>query len=509
MSDTNMTHSASNSGADNGPEFDNAPQFNNALQFNNSYEQQLSGFYTPLQPTPLQGARLLYHSEPLAQELELDVSWFSAPKSAVWAGERVLPGMKPLAQVYSGHQFGMWAGQLGDGRGILLGEQQLSDGRSMDWHLKGAGLTPYSRMGDGRAVLRSVIREFLASEALHHLGIPTSRALTIVTSDHPVYREQAERGAMLLRVAESHVRFGHFEHFYYRQQPAQVKQLADYVIARHWPQWAGQEDGYLLWFTDVVKRTARLMAHWQTVGFAHGVMNTDNMSILGITMDYGPFGFLDDYDPGYICNHSDHQGRYAFDNQPAVALWNLHRLGQALSDLLSAEQLQQGLAAYEPELMAAYGQQMRAKLGFSQSDSQDNDVLTGFLSLMIKEKRDYTRSFRLLSEVEMQSSHSALRDDFIDRAAFDSWYRRYRARLQQESIDDAERQQLMKAVNPHYILRNYLAQLAIDSAEKDDIQPLQRLHQALQQPFADNPEFNDLAALPPDWGKHLEISCSS
>ncbi|AJJ09685.1 hypothetical protein CH64_729 [Yersinia rohdei] len=509
MSDTNMIHSASNSGADNGPEFDNAPQFNNALQFNNSYEQQLSGFYTPLQPTPLQGARLLYHSEPLAQELELDASWFSAPKSAVWAGERVLPGMKPLAQVYSGHQFGMWAGQLGDGRGILLGEQQLSDGRSMDWHLKGAGLTPYSRMGDGRAVLRSVIREFLASEALHHLGIPTSRALTIVTSDHPVYREQAERGAMLLRVAESHVRFGHFEHFYYRQQPAQVKQLADYVIARHWPQWAGQEDGYLLWFTDVVKRTARLMAHWQTVGFAHGVMNTDNMSILGITMDYGPFGFLDDYDPGYICNHSDHQGRYAFDNQPAVALWNLHRLGQALSDLLSAEQLQQGLAAYEPELMAAYGQQMRAKLGFSQSDSQDNDVLTGFLSLMIKEKRDYTRSFRLLSEVEMQSSHSALRDDFIDRAAFDSWYRRYRARLQQESIDDAERQQLMKAVNPHYILRNYLAQLAIDSAEKDDIQPLQRLHQALQQPFADNPEFNDLAALPPDWGKHLEISCSS
>ncbi|EEQ04327.1 hypothetical protein yrohd0001_27760 [Yersinia rohdei ATCC 43380] len=504
-----MIHSASNSGADNGPEFDNAPQFNNALQFNNSYEQQLSGFYTPLQPTPLQGARLLYHSEPLAQELELDASWFSAPKSAVWAGERVLPGMKPLAQVYSGHQFGMWAGQLGDGRGILLGEQQLSDGRSMDWHLKGAGLTPYSRMGDGRAVLRSVIREFLASEALHHLGIPTSRALTIVTSDHPVYREQAERGAMLLRVAESHVRFGHFEHFYYRQQPAQVKQLADYVIARHWPQWAGQEDGYLLWFTDVVKRTARLMAHWQTVGFAHGVMNTDNMSILGITMDYGPFGFLDDYDPGYICNHSDHQGRYAFDNQPAVALWNLHRLGQALSDLLSAEQLQQGLAAYEPELMAAYGQQMRAKLGFSQSDSQDNDVLTGFLSLMIKEKRDYTRSFRLLSEVEMQSSHSALRDDFIDRAAFDSWYRRYRARLQQESIDDAERQQLMKAVNPHYILRNYLAQLAIDSAEKDDIQPLQRLHQALQQPFADNPEFNDLAALPPDWGKHLEISCSS
>ncbi len=364
-------------------------------------------------------------------------------------------------------------------------------------------------MGDGRAVLRSVVREFLASEALHHLGVPTSRALTIVTSDHPVYREQAERGAMLLRVAESHVRFGHFEHFYYRQQPAQVKQLADYVIARHWPQWVGQEECYLLWFTDVVKRTARLMAHWQTIGFAHGVMNTDNMSILGITMDYGPFGFLDDYVPDYICNHSDHQGRYAFDNQPAVALWNLHRLGQALSGLLSTTQLQQALEAYEPELMAAYGQQMRAKLGFFESDSQDNELLTGLLSLMIKEGRDYTRTFRLLSEVETHSALSPLRDDFIGRAAFDSWYSRYRARLQQEQIDDAQRQQAMRAVNPKYILRNYLAQLAIDHAEKDDIQPLQRLHQALQQPFAEQPELNDLAALPPDWGKHLEISCSS
>ncbi|AHM74205.1 protein adenylyltransferase SelO [Yersinia hibernica] len=481
----------------------------NTPQFANSYGQQLSGFYTHLPPTPLKGARLLYHSEPLARELGLDESWFRAPKTAVWAGEALLAGMAPLAQVYSGHQFGQWAGQLGDGRGILLGEQQLGDGRHMDWHLKGAGLTPYSRMGDGRAVLRSVVREFLASEALHHLGIPTSRALTIVTSDHPVYREQAERGAMLLRVAESHVRFGHFEHFYYRQQPAQVKQLADYVIARHWPHLSGQEECYWLWFTEVVKRTARLMAHWQTVGFAHGVMNTDNMSILGITMDYGPFGFLDDYVPGYICNHSDHQGRYAFDNQPAVALWNLHRLGQALSDLLTAAQLQQALAAYEPELMAAYGQQMRAKLGFFEHDSQDNDLLTGLLSLMIKEGRDYTRTFRLLSEVEIHSAHSPLRDDFIDRAAFDGWYRRYRARLQQESIDNAARQQSMKAVNPKYILRNYLAQLAIDSAQQDDIQPLQRLHQALQQPFADQPEFNDLAALPPDWGKHLEISCSS
>ncbi|BEM77425.1 UPF0061 protein [Serratia marcescens] len=478
-------------------------------QFDNAYYQQLPGFYTALNPTPLKDARLLYHSEPLARELGLDESWFSQDKTPIWAGESLLPGMQPLAQVYSGHQFGVWAGQLGDGRGILLGEQVLADGSHRDWHLKGAGLTPYSRMGDGRAVLRSVIREFLASEALHHLGIPTTRALTIVTSQQPVYREQPERGAMLMRVAESHVRFGHFEHFYYRKQPEQVRQLADFVIARHWPQLQDQAERYLLWFADVVERTARLIAHWQTVGFAHGVMNTDNMSILGVTIDYGPYGFLDDYQPGYICNHSDHQGRYAFDNQPAVALWNLHRLAQTLSGLMTTEQLQQALAAYEPALMRAYGEQMRAKLGFFTPTAQDNDVLTGLLSLMTQEGRDYTRTFRLLSDTEQQQAQSPLRDEFIDRAAFDAWYQQYRQRLQQEQVSDAERQRAMKAVNPRLILRNYLAQQAIEDAEQDDVGRLQRLHQALLRPFDDAPEYDDLAALPPDWGKHLEISCSS
>ncbi|OMQ27147.1 protein adenylyltransferase SelO [Serratia oryzae] len=478
-------------------------------QFNNTYHQQLPGFYTELNPTPLTGARLLYHSQPLARELGLDESWFTPENTPVWAGERLLPGMQPLAQVYSGHQFGAWAGQLGDGRGILLGEQQLADGRSMDWHLKGAGLTPYSRMGDGRAVLRSVIREFLASEALHHLGIPTTRALTIVTSEQPVFREQPERGAMLLRVAESHIRFGHFEHFYYRRQPEQVKQLADFVIAHHWPQWHEETERYALWFTEVVERTARLMAHWQTVGFAHGVMNTDNMSILGLTLDFGPYGFLDDYQPNYICNHSDHQGRYAFDNQPAVGLWNLHRLAQTLSGLMTTEQLQTALAAYEPALMQAYGEQMRAKLGFFTPSEQDNELLTGLLSLMMQEGRDYTRTFRLLSDVEQWQAHSPLRDEFIDRAAFDRWYQRYRLRLQQEQVSDAERQLAMKAVNPKLILRNYLAQQAIEAAEQNDVSKLARLHQALLQPFADDPQYDDLAGLPPEWGKHLEISCSS
>ncbi|AHG22354.1 hypothetical protein Z042_24175 [Chania multitudinisentens RB-25] len=478
-------------------------------QFKNDYYQQLPGFYTELHPTPLKGARLLYHSQPLASELGLDESEFIAEKTAVWAGETLLPGMQPLAQVYSGHQFGAWAGQLGDGRGILLGEQQLADGRSMDWHLKGAGLTPYSRMGDGRAVLRSVVREFLASEALYHLGIPTTRALTIVTSEQPVFREQPERGAMLLRVAESHVRFGHFEHFYYSRQPAQVKQLADFVIAHHWPHWVEEKDRYSLWFTDVVERTARLIAHWQTVGFAHGVMNTDNMSILGITLDFGPYGFLDDYQPGYICNHSDHQGRYAFDNQPAIGLWNLHRLAQTLTGLMSTEQLQDALAAYEPALMQAYGEQMRAKLGFFTPSAQDNELLTSLLSLMAQEGRDYTRTFRLLSHVEQQQAQSPLCDEFVDRAMFDNWYQQYRQRLQQEQVSDAERQQAMKAANPALILRNYLAQQAIEAAEQDDVSKLARLHQALLKPFDDDSQYDDLAALPPDWGKHLEISCSS
>ncbi len=479
------------------------------MQFTNTWFNELPGFYTALNPTPLKNPRLLYYSQSLAQELGLDASWFSEDHVGLWSGAALLPGMQPLAQVYSGHQFGVWAGQLGDGRGILLGEQRLADGSKRDWHLKGAGLTPYSRMGDGRAVLRSTLREFLASEAMHHLGVPTSRALTVVTSDEPVYRESAERGAMLLRVAESHVRFGHFEHFFYSGEQQRVKQLADYVIAHHWPQLAAEPDAYLLWFSDVVKRTARLIAHWQSIGFAHGVMNTDNMSILGITLDYGPYGFLDDYQPDFICNHSDHQGRYAFDNQPVVGLWNLNRLAHALSALMSTEQLKTALAEYEPELMRAWGEKMRAKLGLLTAEKADNDILTGLLALMTKEGSDYSRTFRLLSATEQQQIRSPLRDEFIDREAFDQWYYGYRQRLLREERSDEERQQRMKAVNPAIILRNYLAQQAIEQAERDNISVLTRLHQALVRPFDDAPEYADLAQRAPDWGKKIVVSCSS
>lgn len=475
------------------------------LTFTNTWHDELPGFYSALRPQPLTNSRLLWHNRELAAELAIPETLFDSP--AVWGGETLLPGMAPLAQVYSGHQFGVWAGQLGDGRGILLGEQRLADGRKMDWHLKGAGLTPYSRMGDGRAVVRSTVREYLASEAMHYLGIPGTRALSIVTSDTPVRRETPERGAMLMRIAESHVRFGHFEHWYYRREPEKVQQLADYVIAHHWPHLVEDADRYALWFNDVVDRTASLIAHWQAVGFAHGVMNTDNMSILGLTIDYGPYGFLDDYQPGYICNHSDYQGRYAFDNQPAVGLWNLQRLAQTLSPFIEVDALNAALDRYQPALMRHYGRLMRSKLGFYTEQQDDNALLSGLTALMAREGSDWTRTFRLLSESEQASSASPLRDEFIDRAGFDAWFTDYRVRLARDGIDDGERQARMKRTNPSVVLRNWLAQRAIAGAELDDTTELARLIEALKNPWADRDD--DFSQRPPEWGKRLEVSCSS
>ncbi|WP_343554364.1 YdiU family protein [Pantoea sp.] len=479
------------------------------MQFSNSWQQELPGFYTALAPTPLEGGKLFYHNAPLAAEMGLDDALFNGDGHGVWSGRKLLPGMSPLAQVYSGHQFGVWAGQLGDGRGILLGEQQLANGRKLDWHLKGAGLTPYSRMGDGRAVIRSSVREFLASEALHHLGIPTTRALALSIGDEPVLRETQERGAMLMRIAESHLRFGHFEHFYYGGEQEKVRMLADYAIRHHWPQWQDDADRYLLWFTDIVKRTASLIAQWQSVGFAHGVMNTDNMSILGLTLDYGPYGFLDDYQPGYICNHSDYQGRYAFENQPMIGLWNLNRLAHALSGLLSTEQLKLALGQYETEMMRVWGEKMRAKLGLLTADANDNTILTGLLGLMTQERSDYTLTFRLLSDTQQQETRSPLRDEFIDRAAFDAWYDSYRQRLLQDQASDEQRQQVMKAANPTLVLRNYLAQQVIEEVEDGETAALEKLHLALQQPFSDTAVSAELRQRPPEWGKTLEVSCSS
>jgi len=410
---------------------------------------------------------------------------------------------------YTGHQFGVYNPDLGDGRGLLLGEVVNARSERWDLHLKGAGQTPYSRFGDGRAVLRSSIREYLGSEALHHLGIASTRALCIVGSDEPVQREKIERGAMILRLADSHIRFGHFEWLYHSKQHGLLKQLADYVVARHFPEYLGADKPYELFFAEVVRRTARLMAQWQLVGFAHGVMNTDNFSITGSTFDYGPYGFLDAYEPGFICNHTDQQGRYAWNRQPTVGLWNLNALAHGLTPLIGHDALVGILQGYEATLLETYAEGFHRKLGLRETRAEDQALTMGLLDLLMKNQVDYTRFFRALSHQPLAQEASPLRDDFLDRDGFDSWYGRYRERLLAENSEDGARQTLMLAANPKYILRNYLAQIAIDKAEAGDYSEVDRLLRLLRRPFAEQPDMESYAALPPDWGKHLEISCSS
>ena len=337
-------------------------------------------------------------------------------------------------------------------------------------------------------------------------------------SDEEVYRERIERGALLVRMAPSHVRFGSFEVFFHRQQHDRLRQLADYVIGHDFPQLRERPQPYLALLREVVQRTAALMAQWQLVGFAHGVMNTDNMSILGLTLDYGPFGFLDAYEPGFICNHSDYRGRYAFDQQPSIGLWNLTCLAQAMLPLLdaddgeaAAEQARDALAGYEPALIAAYSAGMRAKLGLRDAHEGDQALSAGLLNLMEANRIDYTTLFRDLAALRVadDSLDAGLRDRFIDRPGFDAWLADYRARLRHESGDDDARAAAMRAVNPRYILRNYLAQQAIERAEQGDYAEIDRLLALLSRPFDEQPGMQAYAQEPPDWGRVLEVSCSS
>jgi uncharacterized protein YdiU (UPF0061 family) len=350
---------------------------------------------------------------------------------------------------------------------------------------------------------------------MHGLGIPTTRALLMTGSKEEVYREQIESGAMLLRMAPSHVRFGSFELFYYRQQFEPIQQLADYVIEHHYPELIEHESKYLELFRQVTLRTADLIAQWQLVGFAHGVMNTDNMSILGLTLDYGPFGFLDAYQPGYICNHSDPYGRYAFDQQPTIGGWNLSRLGQALLPILEGAPEEAAAAAnailneYEPHLQQHYHQGMLRKLGLQTSCPEDQQLIDDLLQLLAANRIDYTRFFRGLCDFDETLEANPQRDEFIDRNAFDSWAKRYAERLLADVSRREVRQLEMSRVNPKYILRNYLAQQAIEQAEAGDYSEIERLHRLLQQPFDEQPEFEHYAVAPPEWSQELEISCSS
>jgi uncharacterized protein YdiU (UPF0061 family) len=413
--------------------------------------------------------------------------------------------------LYAGHQFGVYVPQLGDGRAILLGEAINEGGERWDLHLKGAGMTPFSRDGDGRAVLRSTIREYLCSEAMHALGIPTTRALCIVGSDDQVYREEVETGATLLRMAPSHVRFGTFEIFYYRKQHDLLKILADFVIDHHFAHLREAGDKYARFFAEVVERTATLIARWQAAGWAHGVMNTDNMSIIGLTLDYGPFGFMDAYDAGFVSNHSDHNGRYAYNQQPYIGLWNLSCLAQALLPLADKESLKAGLDSYTPHYERHYRALMRAKLGLARERDGDDELIRDFLSLLQESHADYTIAFRELGTFVSApaATNAHVRDRFLNRDRFDEWALRYQNRLQSEESRDDERRHAMNRVNPKYVLRNYLAQVAIERARQKDYAELDRLLTLVQDPYSERPDMNAYAAAPPDWGKHLSVSCSS
>jgi uncharacterized protein YdiU (UPF0061 family) len=343
------------------------------------------------------------------------------------------------------------------------------------------------------------------------LGIPTTHALCLVGSDDRVYREQVETGAMLVRMAPSHVRFGTFEVFYYRQQHEQLRELADYVIEHHYSQLRNVADKYARFFSGVVDRTANLIARWQAVGWAHGVMNTDNMSILGLTLDYGPYGFMDDYDPGFICNHSDHNGRYAFNQQPYIGLWNLSCLAQALLPLAEKEALKAGLDRYQRLFEQEYLTLMRAKLGLRGERTEDDALVRDFLGLLQGSHADYTIVFRELGSfcTAADATNETLREHFVNRERFDEWASRYRERLRTESSRDEERRARMDRVNPRYVLRNYLAQVAIEKAQQKDFSEIDRLMILLRDPYTDQPGMEAYAAAPPSWGKHLSVSCSS
>jgi uncharacterized protein YdiU (UPF0061 family) len=482
------------------------------LSLRNTFANLPEGFYTKLQPTQLPDPYLVCVSESAAKLINLDSKQFSTKDFLdIFSGNLTLPESTPLAAVYSGHQFGVWAGQLGDGRAILLGDVEGPSGR-MEVQLKGSGLTPYSRMGDGRAVLRSSIREFLCSEAMAALHIPTSRALCVIGSDMRVMRETPETTAVTTRLAPSFVRFGSFEHWYYNRNEDALKTLADYVIDTFYADLRSSTNPYQALLQEVTRRTAHMVAHWQAVGFMHGVMNTDNMSILGLTIDYGPFGFMEAFDANHICNHTDQQGRYSYSMQPQIAHWNCYALGQALLPLVgSVDDVQAALAVYKSEYETKLDDLLHAKLGLVTKQADDEKLIDAMFLLMQNSHVDFTLFFRRLGNLQRENpvADEPLRDLFIDRPAFDVWAQQYRLRLKQESSEDPKRRLAMHAVNPKFILRNYLAQIAIEKAQNKDFSEIERLRKVLENPYDEQPENAQYADLPPDWASHLEVSCSS
>ena len=521
----------------------------NHLRFDNAFIRELPGdpetgagrrqvhgaLYSAVQPTPVAAPRLLAHAREVAELLGIEPGDITTAAFArVFAGNALLDGMQPHAANYGGHQFGHWAGQLGDGRAISLGEALNNAGERWELQLKGAGATPYSREADGRAVLRSSIREFLCSEAMHHLGIPTTRALSLVGTGETVMRDmfydghpKAEPGAVVCRVSPSFIRFGSFELPSVRGDIALLSRLVDFTIRRDFPHLAtsGLEGDALhaAWFSEVCVRSAEMVAHWMRVGFVHGVMNTDNMSILGLTIDYGPYGWIDDYDPHWTPNTTDAQGRrYAFGRQAEIAYWNLAQLARALAPLFDdVEALHLGLERYIDTYTAGERHNIAAKLGLAECRKGDAQLMADLQQLLQTAEVDMTLFFRALVDVNPASpSLSPLADAFYDddkrlanAAAFDAWLARYAARLGNDPLSPSARHTSMRAANPRYVLRNYLAQQAIDRAEQGDHSGIHELLEVLRRPYDEQPGKQAFAQRRPDWARHRAgcsmLSCSS
>lgn len=509
----------------------------------NQPRQVRDACYSWVSPTPVSTPRLLAWSDDAGNLLGIARPVDStSPAVEALAGNRLLPGMRPFAACYGGHQFGQWAGQLGDGRAISLAEVINPTGQRWELQLKGAGPTPYSRRADGRAVLRSSLREFLCSEAMHHLGIPTTRALSLVATGEPVLRDmfydghpQDEPGAIVCRVAPSFVRLGNFELFASRSEVETLRRLTDYVMATHFPELGppSSKESYAAWFAEVCRRTAILIAHWMRVGFVHGVMNTDNLSILGLTIDYGPYGWLEPYDPSWTPNTTDAGGRrYCYANQPRIGLWNLSRFGHALRPLLeAAEGIEQGLTVYRTTFEQTYRELMAAKLGLGTLDDADDEkLLADLLELLHLVETDWTIFFRKLADVPADSSVDSwsdaaliepLRDAYYaadalapwHAARIAAWLRRYIARIRRDPAEPAVRQARLRQANPKFVLRNYLAQQAIDAAEGGDPSPIESLLNVMRHPYDEQPQHDALAGKRPEWARHKPgcsaLSCSS
>ena len=516
------------------------------LRFDNRFVNELPGdpeqgprlrqvhgaLYSRVHPTPVAAPALIAHSREVAELLGIGEEHIASELFArVFGGNALLDGMAPYAANYGGHQFGNWAGQLGDGRAISLGETVNANGERWELQLKGAGPTPYSRNADGRAVLRSSIREFLCSEAMHHLGVPTTRALCLVGTGEPVVRDmfydghpRAEAGAIVCRVAPSFIRFGNFELPASRDDVALLERLVDFTIARDFPHLSGsREQLHAEWFREVCERTARLMSGWMRVGFVHGVMNTDNLSILGLTIDYGPYGWIDDFDPNWTPNTTDAQTRrYRFGQQPQVAYWNLGRLASALAPAFGGvEALQEGLQHYVAAWHAAERGSIAAKLGLADCRDEDVTLMEDLRGLLQSAEVDMTLFFRALADVDpaapsLAPFDGAFYDDAKRQAAegsFLAWLARYGARVGPPPQPAADRRQPKRPANPRYVLRNNQAQQAIDRAEQGDYAGIHELLEVLRRPYEDQPDREAFAVRRPDWARDRAgcsmLSCSS